>query len=102
MRQVIEEIERSVSRLVGRDRRGFGPGAVGELVEIVARRDASIHPGSVKSVRTVLRLGRARRLSLHSLRRKRGGWRRRHWWALRGASGERCGCEGESDSSKHG
>ncbi len=59
-RQVVEDVERTIVRLVGGDRRGLRPGAVGELIEIVAGSDAAVHSGGIEPERAILRLGRRR------------------------------------------
>ena len=61
-RQIVEDVERAVAGLVGRDRRVLRPSAVGILIEIVPGHDARIHAGKVEAKRAILRLGRRRRL----------------------------------------
>ena len=70
LRQVVELGEHAVVRLVGGDRRVLRPGAVGELVEIVARQDARSMP-AVSKPKCRSRLGRGRAAAASTLRRSR-------------------------------
>ena len=61
LRQIVEQGEHAVVRLVGRDRSGPRPGAVRVGVEIVTRSNGRIHPRLVEAERADLGLGSGRR-----------------------------------------
>ena len=73
-RQIVEQSEHAVIRLVGRDRGVLGPSAIGIIVEIIARYDIDIHAGLVETE------GADRRLGPRGRFHRRSGFRhgRRH------------------------
>ena len=75
-RQIGERIERAEARLVGRDRGRLRPGAVGVIIEVVARRDAAVHARFVEAEGADLRLarcgGRGRLLCIDGAGKRRG------------------------------
>ena len=87
-RQVVQDVERAIVGFVGGDRRVLRPGAIGIVVEVVARLHRLVHAAFVKAVAAISGLGGGR---------GGGGVRRLIGMGHGRGQGERAGCGAQEE-----